>query len=127
MGVPAFFAWLARRYPDIVLAAKEEKVYSDSCSILTTQPCVVNGVALPLDTSTPNPNGKEFDNLYLDLNCIIHPCCHPDGREAPETEEDMFLAVFEYIDRLISLVRPRRYALLKPEFVCVFPCTYVNT
>lgn len=50
----------------------------------------------------------EFDNLYLDMNNIVHPCCHPEDRAPPEDEEAMMEAIFAYIDRLFALVRPRR-------------------
>lgn len=96
MGVPAFFRWLSRKYSSIIVHCVEEK--SKEC----------NGVRVPVDTSKPNPNEVEFDNLYLDMNGIIHPCSHPEDKPAPKNEDEMMVLIFEYIDRLINIVRPRR-------------------
>uniref|UniRef100_A0A4X2KDA0 5'-3' exoribonuclease 2 n=1 Tax=Vombatus ursinus TaxID=29139 RepID=A0A4X2KDA0_VOMUR len=48
MGVPAFFRWLSRKYPSIIVNCVEEK------------PKECNGVKIPVDTSKPNPNEVEY-------------------------------------------------------------------
>ena len=93
MGVPSFFRWLVQKYPKCLVNCAEE------------HGAVVDGVRIPVDTSQPNPNGFELDNLYLDMNGIIHPCTHPEEGDAPPTEEDMYMAIFEYIDRLMAIAR----------------------
>ena len=67
-----------------------------------------DGARVDVDTSTPNPNGLEFDNLFLDMNGIIHPASHPEDRPPPETEDDMYLAIFDYLERVFAAVRPRK-------------------
>ncbi|XP_058807467.1 5'-3' exoribonuclease 2 homolog [Phymastichus coffea] len=96
MGVPAFFRWLSRKYPSVIIECIENK------------PVTVDGVQVPVNTLEPNPNGVEFDNLYLDMNGIIHPCTHPEDKPAPKNEDEMMEAIFECIDRLFRIVRPRK-------------------
>jgi 5'-3' exoribonuclease 2 len=101
MGVPALFRWLSKKYPKIVtsvIEAEEEEVLD----------AAGDPIKLPVDITQPNPNGAEFDNLYLDMNGIVHPCTHPDGKPAPETEEEMMLEVFKYTNRVVNMVRPRK-------------------
>ena len=94
MGVPALFRWLNNKYPKIISPVIEESIDA-------------NGLSAEVDL-LPNPNGFEVDNLYLDMNGIIHPCCHPEDEDAPPDEEAMFEAIFAYIDRLFAMARPRR-------------------
>jgi 5'-3' exoribonuclease 1 len=81
MGVPKFYRWLSERFPQI------NTVISDS-------------TLLP-----------EFDNMYLDMNGIIHACTHPNDNDLSNslTMRDMMLAIFRYIDRMVSeIARPRK-------------------
>ena len=36
-------------------------------------PEMIDGVEVPVDFSQPNPNGMEFDNLYL-VSRLVPPC-----------------------------------------------------
>ncbi|KAJ7368034.1 exoribonuclease 2, partial [Mycena albidolilacea] len=101
MGVPALFRWLSKKYPKIIYPVEEEEEIIVPAQDDTT-------ISIPVNMSMPNPNGKEFDNLYLDMNGIVHPCTHPEGRPAPETEEEMMLEIFKYTERVVNMIRPRK-------------------
>eukprot|EP01114_Cavostelium_apophysatum_P015981 TRINITY_DN4472_c0_g1_i4.p1 TRINITY_DN4472_c0_g1~~TRINITY_DN4472_c0_g1_i4.p1 ORF type:complete len:1063 (+),score=296.53 TRINITY_DN4472_c0_g1_i4:70-3258(+) len=96
MGVPAFFRWLSDRFPKTLVDIVEEEGQ------------IVDDVEVPVDTSKPNPNGQEFDNFYLDMNNIIHPCFHPENKPAPTSEDEIMIEIMKYIDRLFNMVRPRK-------------------
>lgn len=100
MGVPAFYRWLSEKYSKIVAEMLEKRAN------------VVDGTIIPLNLFDANPNGIEYDNLYVDMNGLIHPCSHPEDREPPKSEEEMYINVTKYIDRLVAAVRPRRLLYL---------------
>jgi len=78
MGVPSYFRWLAEKYGKTVVDALEDL------------PQTANGQEVQPDLSLPNPNGEEFDNLYLDMNGIIHPCSHPENKVRTMSFESCF-------------------------------------
>lgn len=48
----------------------------------------------------------------VDMNGIVHPCTHPDGKPAPETEEDMMVEIFKYTERVVNMTRPRKVLMM---------------
>jgi 5'-3' exoribonuclease 2 len=110
MGVPALFRWLSTKYPKIISPVIEELPVE-----------VDNGdgteSSIPIDATKPNPNGEEMDNLYLDMNGIVHPCSHPEDRPPPANEEEMMIAVFEYTERVVNMVRPRKLLMIAVDGV----------
>ncbi|PNS15301.1 hypothetical protein CAC42_5472 [Sphaceloma murrayae] len=105
MGVPALFRWLSTKYPKIISKVIEDRGED------------VDGTHIPADATKPNPNGEEFDNLYLDMNGIVHPCSHPEDRPAPSNETEMMIAIFEYTDRIMKMVRPRKLLMIAVDGV----------
>lgn len=91
-------------------------------------------IIIPVKYEDPNPNGFEVDCLYrasgvdgaidgapcswascfhtVDMNGIVHPCTHPEGKPAPETEEDMMVEVFKYTERVVNMARPRKLLMM---------------
>lgn len=99
MGVPTFYKWLSVKYARVVTDAIEGTPLTDLVDS--------SGEAVP---AAP-PNGH-FDNLYLDMNGIIHPCSHPEDGAAPSTEDEMFLRIFAYVDRIVNVVQPQKLLYL---------------
>ncbi|XP_037926707.1 5'-3' exoribonuclease 1 isoform X1 [Hermetia illucens] len=79
MGIPKFFRYMSERYPCLSELVREDQI-------------------------------PEFDNLYLDMNGIIHPCSHPDDGNVHFriSEETIFRNIFNYIDKLFFLIKPRK-------------------
>jgi 5'-3' exonuclease len=101
MGVPAFFRWLTIRYPKVVIDALTEddlEILADTFATeqkkTKTDPNEIDLDEEDQDlkiASTMNKqrsdmeekknkvkeNNPQVDNLYLDMNGIIHPCAHP--------------------------------------------------
>lgn len=52
----------------------------------------------------------EFDNLYLDMNGIIHNCSHPNDSDVffRITEEQIFSDIFHYLEFLFRMIRPQK-------------------
>ncbi|ODV75209.1 chromatin-binding exonuclease XRN1 [Cyberlindnera jadinii NRRL Y-1542] len=80
MGIPKFFRLISERWP------------------LISQ--LIEGNQIP-----------EFDNLYLDMNSILHTCTAR-NKEADSskrmTEDEVFSAIFAYIDHLFDTIKPQK-------------------
>ena len=106
MGVPAFFKWLALKYP-LMLETLVEAAPGDAV------PVAPDGAECAwTDGHEGEPHSVAVDNLYLDCNGIVHPCCHPEDGPQPRDEKEMFANVAELINRLVRATRPRRLLYL---------------
>lgn len=51
------------------------------------------------------------------MNGIIHPCCRPPGKPQPKSETTMFEAIFDYIDDIMTVVKPRKVLFMAVDGV----------
>lgn len=88
MGIPKFFRWMNDRYPGLLHKVKESQL-------------------------------PEIDNFYLDMNGIIHNCTHPcDGDvHFRISEEEMFEDIFNYVDTLFQIMKPKEFFFLAVDGV----------
>ncbi|BGP06510.1 exonuclease II Exo2 [Rhodotorula toruloides] len=88
MGIPKFFRFMSERYPLISQLIQENRI-------------------------------PEFDALYLDMNGIIHNCSHPNDDDASFriSEHDIFLAIFNYVAHLFSVIKPQKLFFLAVDGV----------
>ena len=79
MGIPKFFRFISERWPLISQLIDENQI-------------------------------PEFDNLYLDMNSILHACTHSnDDTLTRLTDDQMYSAIFNYIDHLFQIIKPKRH------------------
>ncbi|KAH3685269.1 hypothetical protein WICPIJ_003743 [Wickerhamomyces pijperi] len=79
MGIPKFFRFISERWPNISQ--------------------LIDGTQIP-----------EFDNFYLDMNSILHTCTRAKEGESNKrlSEEEVFTAIFAYIDHLFDTIQPKK-------------------
>ena len=100
MGVPKFYRWISERYKNVTCELPH------TLNIQFRYPCLSEVVK---DYQIP-----EFDNLYLDMNGIIHNCSHPndDDPHFRITEEKIIADIFHYIEVLFRMIQPRKVFLM---------------
>ena len=110
MGVPALFRWLEAKYPKIIHPLQRDAdgniINDEGERMFKTNDPANNNI-------NPAPGQLPYlDNLYLDMNGIIHPCTHPEYGPPPKNLEEMLRAIYAYTDNLIQMIRPRKLLYL---------------
>eukprot|EP01084_Bolivina_argentea_P230631 389081_1 len=53
-------------------------------------------------------NRFQCDYFYLDMNGIIHPCCHPPPKlQSPKNEQEMIVFMQRYLDMILEYIEPK--------------------
>lgn len=116
MGVPTFYRWLVTRYPKIVKHTYEHmdsdeyirrKRINEEGEVYYVNDLVDYVNNTDKEHCSDNINGY-FDNLYLDMNGIIHCCSHSSKGTTPSSNAEIFMNIFLYIERLFDIIEPQK-------------------
>jgi len=107
MGVPKFVNWLCESYPSISTIVTESEVSTIFLLNLCLKPkIIIYFLQIPV-----------FDNLYVDMNGIIHNLTHPSGKKGHSgiSEKKMFTDICNYLEVNISLICTYRPIITYPH------------
>ncbi|KAK2195381.1 bifunctional Xrn1 [Babesia duncani] len=104
MGIPTFFKWISSRYPLVV------ESNFDSSSEREDAFKLLHTLDVNYGSSTCKLVPEGFDNLYLDVNGIVHNCSHssPELSKRNKSEDDIMVSILQCIMNMLKLVRPKR-------------------
>lgn len=139
MGIAGFYLWLEKLYPQCIEDIPQEFIDAlhgvfekrrsgeGSTSADSDEPVAkkiraeVPGsnnnkkMSQPSSSFVKNVSGTKrvTDNFYVDMNGLIHPCCHDTHPlPEPETEEEMLERCFDQLDLLVQIVQPQKCLIL---------------
>ena len=77
-----------------------------------------------INVSTAAVTVPIIDNLYFDMNGIIHNCTHGNDPSRKPTETEMVLKIFDYLDKLVHIVQPQQllFMAIDGARVCSASC-----
>lgn len=114
MGIAGFYLWLEKLYPKCIENVPQEIV--DALQEAFEKRKSSEEAAPPPLHSRPkrgSSHSKRNDNFYVDMNGVIHPCCHDTHPlPEPETEEEMLERCFAQLELLVGIVQPQKCLVL---------------
>ena len=106
MGVPKFFRFITRKYPNVIIKKKPERFINPNIS---TDEKIETEVSIEKYPDT-------VDNLYLDMNCLIHPVCRKVLKKYTMTsidknslEKEMLSEICNYILYLVKFSKLKNF------------------
>ncbi|KAG2381705.1 hypothetical protein C9374_006089 [Naegleria lovaniensis] len=102
MGVPGFIYWLETN----ILRGLKRQQHKQQLQHDDREPHEdIETIQFPIPNKEPNVEKiikRQVDNFYIDLNGLIHPCCHPQVGKKPQNEDEMLQRI---VDELLFLAR----------------------
>ena len=68
------------------------------------------------DICLPDTRNINIDNLYFDLNCLIHPCC-----KDLTDESEMYKKILDSIHKIVDIVKPNDMVYIAIDGPCPKP------